>query len=241
MGVNLANDKDLQALADRINAGHQVLERGATGAGRERRRAMNDVTNPADRRDKVGQWQARNAAQVERALVNARRRVQQLGSDARPRVARRSSSTPADLMEARMPELIALCVKEAGKSLSASVAEVREAVDFCRYYAVQSRKLFGQPEKLPGRPANPTNCSCMAAACSSASARGIFRWRISWVRSPPRWRPATRDRQAGRADHADAHLGGEAAARSRRAGDVLQFLPGDGATVGAALDPRSSA
>ena len=41
----------------------------------------------------------------------------------------------ADLMEAHMPELMALAVREAGKTLNNAIAEVREAVDFCRYYA----------------------------------------------------------------------------------------------------------
>ena len=56
----------------------------------------------------------------------------------------------ADLMEENMAELMALCVKEAGKTLPDAVAEVREAVDFCRYYAVEGRKHFGSSMKLPG-------------------------------------------------------------------------------------------
>lgn len=56
----------------------------------------------------------------------------------------------ADLMEENMAELMALCVREAGKTLGDAVAEIREAVDFCRYYAVEGRKHFGQGHKLPG-------------------------------------------------------------------------------------------
>jgi len=56
----------------------------------------------------------------------------------------------ADLMEENMAELLALCVREAGKTLPDAVAEVREAVDFCRYYAAEGRKHFGAPEVLPG-------------------------------------------------------------------------------------------
>lgn len=48
----------------------------------------------------------------------------------------------ADALEANRDELIAICVKEAGKTVGDSVAEVREAVDFCRYYAARAEKMF---------------------------------------------------------------------------------------------------
>jgi len=56
----------------------------------------------------------------------------------------------ADLMEANRNELIALCSVEAGKGLQDGIDEVREAVDFCRYYANQARELMGKPIQLPG-------------------------------------------------------------------------------------------
>jgi RHH-type transcriptional regulator, proline utilization regulon repressor / proline dehydrogenase / delta 1-pyrroline-5-carboxylate dehydrogenase len=56
----------------------------------------------------------------------------------------------ADLLEACTPELLALCVREAGKTFPDAVAEVREAVDFCRYYAQRARQDFAGPEPLPG-------------------------------------------------------------------------------------------
>ena len=46
--------------------------------------------------------------------------------------------------------LLALCVREAGKTLVDSVADWREAIDFLRYYAAQARRLFGSPVMLPG-------------------------------------------------------------------------------------------
>ncbi|RVU49499.1 L-glutamate gamma-semialdehyde dehydrogenase [Rubrivivax rivuli] len=55
----------------------------------------------------------------------------------------------ADLLEARLPAYCGLLVKEAHKTLGDTVAEVREAVDFCRYYADQAEaRLMDQP--LPG-------------------------------------------------------------------------------------------
>ncbi|UCH16792.1 MAG: bifunctional proline dehydrogenase/L-glutamate gamma-semialdehyde dehydrogenase PutA [Burkholderiales bacterium] len=55
----------------------------------------------------------------------------------------------ADALEARMPEFCALLVREAGRTLGDAVAEVREAVDFCRYYAQQACALLA-PQALPG-------------------------------------------------------------------------------------------
>lgn len=56
----------------------------------------------------------------------------------------------AELLESNMHELIALCTYEAGKSLQDGIDEVREAVDFCRYYANQARHMFAAPIQLPG-------------------------------------------------------------------------------------------
>lgn len=47
----------------------------------------------------------------------------------------------ADLLELHMDELMAICIKEAGKTAQDSVAEVREAVDFCRYYAINAESI----------------------------------------------------------------------------------------------------
>jgi RHH-type proline utilization regulon transcriptional repressor/proline dehydrogenase/delta 1-pyrroline-5-carboxylate dehydrogenase len=56
----------------------------------------------------------------------------------------------ADRLEQRKAHFIALLQSEGGKTLDDSVSEVREAVDFCRYYAMQGRKLFGDGEEMPG-------------------------------------------------------------------------------------------
>ena len=55
----------------------------------------------------------------------------------------------ADLLEERRDALMALCVQEAFKSIADSIGEVREAADFCRYYAAQARTGM-QPVELPG-------------------------------------------------------------------------------------------
>lgn len=56
----------------------------------------------------------------------------------------------ADLLEEHKEKFIALCSIEAGKTLQDGIDEVREAVDFCRYYAVEAKKMFGAPLKMPG-------------------------------------------------------------------------------------------
>ena len=56
----------------------------------------------------------------------------------------------ANLLEQRRAHLIALLQREGGKTLDDALSEVREAVDFCRYYAAEGRKLFGEGEPLPG-------------------------------------------------------------------------------------------
>lgn len=56
----------------------------------------------------------------------------------------------ADLLEQRRASFIALLQDEGGKTLDDALAEVREATDFCRYYAAQGRKLFGAGTALPG-------------------------------------------------------------------------------------------
>ena len=55
----------------------------------------------------------------------------------------------ADLIETNRDVLMFLCVKEGGRLLPDALAEVREAVDFCRYYALQAEKVFSM-QQLPG-------------------------------------------------------------------------------------------
>ena len=101
---------------------------------------------------------------VEKALQNA---VAALPAwDATPAASRAAIlEHAADLLEQRMPQYIALCTKEAGKTIPDGVAEVREAVDFLRYYAAQARTDF-VPHPLPG----PTGESNALQLCG----RGVF-------------------------------------------------------------------
>ena len=155
MGANLANDNELKALAEAVNAKRGPWTAAPLVPGAQSAEAPRDVTNPADRRDIVGQSRHADAATIEKALANAV--AAQESWDAMPAASRAAIlEHAADQLEARRGEFIALCVREAGKTIPAAISEVREAVDMCRYYAGQARKLFGQPENLPG-PTGETN------------------------------------------------------------------------------------
>jgi RHH-type proline utilization regulon transcriptional repressor/proline dehydrogenase/delta 1-pyrroline-5-carboxylate dehydrogenase len=56
----------------------------------------------------------------------------------------------ANLLEQRRAHFIALLQREGGKTLDDALSEVREAADFCRYYAAEGRRLFGDGETMPG-------------------------------------------------------------------------------------------
>jgi RHH-type proline utilization regulon transcriptional repressor/proline dehydrogenase/delta 1-pyrroline-5-carboxylate dehydrogenase len=62
----------------------------------------------------------------------------------------------ADALEVNLGRMVALLASEAGKTLDDGVSEVREAVDFCRYYAAEARRIFGTPMAMPG-PAGEDN------------------------------------------------------------------------------------
>ena len=240
MGINLANDDQLRELAGAL---HQAgagtwsaapLVPGATTAGERIA-----VTNPADRREVVGHWQPADAATVERALANAV--AAQPAWDAMPAASRAAIlEHAADLMEARMPLFMAMCTKEAGKTLADGVAEVREAVDFLRYYALQAREHFA-PMALPG-PTGESNQLQLAGrgvfVCISPwnFPLAIFAGQIAAALAAGNSVIAKPAEQTNLVGFACVQLLHEAGIPK----DVLQFVPGDGATVGAALtrDPR---
>ena len=222
MGINLANDDELRALADaRIEqAGAGTLARRAAGTGR---RAVDAATiaghqprRPPPGRSATGM--PPTAPRSRRALQNAVAAQPGWDRHAGRRRAPRSWNTPPTCWKRACREYIALCVKEAGKTLPDGVAEVREAVDFLRYYAAQARAQFGAPERLPG----PTGESNQL----QLHGRGVFvcisPWNFPLAIFLGQVAAAlaagnTRDRQAGRADQPDRPRRGEAAARSRRA------------------------
>ena len=240
MGANLANDNDLRALAERINAAAKPWRAAPLVQGAVVSSAALPVTNPADRRQTVGEWQPADSGTVEKALANAV--AAQPAWDRTPAASRAAIlEHAANLLEQRLPDYIALCVKEAGKTIPDSVAEVREAVDFLRYYAAQARAQFGAPEQLPGPTGESNQLQLQGRGvfvCISPwnFPLAIFLGQVSAALAAGNSVIAKPAEQTNLIGHAAVKLLHEAGIPEA----VLQFLPGDGATVGAALtkDPR---
>ncbi|WAC62607.1 bifunctional proline dehydrogenase/L-glutamate gamma-semialdehyde dehydrogenase PutA [Pseudoxanthomonas sp. SL93] len=240
MGANLANDNDLRALAERINAAVKPWRAAPLVPGAVVTSTALPVTNPADRRQTVGEWQPADSGTVEKALANAV--AAQPAWDRTPAASRAAIlEHAANLLEQRLPDYIALCVKEAGKTIPDSVAEVREAVDFLRYYAAQARAQFGAPEHLPGPTGESNQLQLQGRGvfvCISPwnFPLAIFLGQVSAALAAGNSVIAKPAEQTNLIGHAAVKLLHEAGIPEA----VLQFLPGDGATVGAALtkDPR---
>jgi RHH-type proline utilization regulon transcriptional repressor/proline dehydrogenase/delta 1-pyrroline-5-carboxylate dehydrogenase len=184
-----------------------------------------NVVNPARVNDVAGTVRATGTAQIATAV-----RVAQL---AQPRWAARPVGEraeilrrAADLYEANAAEFFALATREAGKTLADGIAEVREAVDFLRYYAGEAA---GVEDETSARGAivciSPWNFPLaiftgqVAAALATGNAA---------IAKPAEQTPL---------------IAAKAVALLREAGvpeDVIQMLPGDGPSVGAPLtaDPR---
>ena len=135
-----------------------VFGRGGGGSGRL-------IHNPADREDRVGECVDACPNDVERAFALASREQpawDAAGAEARARVLR----DVADRLERDRDRLVSVLVCEAGKTLPDAVAEVREAVDFCRYYAAEAIRRLIESHSLPG----PTGESNQL----SLHGRGVF-------------------------------------------------------------------
>jgi RHH-type proline utilization regulon transcriptional repressor/proline dehydrogenase/delta 1-pyrroline-5-carboxylate dehydrogenase len=107
------------------------------------------VTNPFDTTRVLGHVSEATEADLD-AAVDAAARAQvawdRTGGAGRATVLR----AMADALEADLDRLVALLSREAGKTLNDGVAEVREAADFCRYYAMLAERDFGGPQTLKG-------------------------------------------------------------------------------------------
>jgi RHH-type proline utilization regulon transcriptional repressor/proline dehydrogenase/delta 1-pyrroline-5-carboxylate dehydrogenase len=165
-GIDLA---DLPSLAELREGFDVAMNRPWQAApligGVERMGRGRDVTGPADRRRVIGTISDAGPGDVADAIGRAGRAQaawDQLGGAARAAVLERA----ADILEARTPAFIALITREGGRTIPNALDEVREAIDFCRYYAVEARRQFGDAEPLPG-PTGERNLYKLAG-------RGVF-------------------------------------------------------------------
>jgi len=141
-----------------------------------------------------------------------------------------------DALEANADHLIAICTREAGKTLADGVAEVREAVDFCRYYAHLAQTKFAGPETLKG-PVGETNSL-------ELNGRGVFvcisPWNFPLAIFTGQIAAALAAGNAVLAKPAEQTplIAAQAVALFHQAGldpALLHLVPGRGETVGAAL------
>lgn len=235
MGINLACATDLRELASAIDAEQGPWHATALVSGHASEGAARAISDPADRRRTVGHVVDADASAVARSVDNAAHA--QPGWDRMPVAGRaRILEHAADLMESRSARFIALCVREAGKTIPDAIAEVREAVDFLRYYAREARTLMGQPTELPG-PTGESNRLFL-------NGRGVFVAISPWnfplaiFTGQIAAALATGNSVLAKPAEQTSLIGFEAVKLLHEAGipvDVLQFLPGDGATIGAAL------
>jgi RHH-type proline utilization regulon transcriptional repressor/proline dehydrogenase/delta 1-pyrroline-5-carboxylate dehydrogenase len=237
MGVDLSSTFERERLqaevrkldGERLNAGPIVNGKPVAA------RAVLPVVSPADHNRLLGE--AREAAPEDieaafRSAASAQREWDEAGGPARAGVLR----AMGDALEADMDRLVAIAVREAGKTLLDGVAEVREAVDFCRYYALLAERQFGAPELLNG-PVGETNHL-------SLHGRGVFvcisPWNFPLAIFTGQVAAALAAGNAVLAKPAEQTplIAAEAVRLFHGAGldpRLLHLLPGRGETVGAAL------
>ena len=237
-GVNLANERALGELAQAMQtyADCQWHARPLLAEGIAKSDvAPVSVVNPAQPSSVTGTVINATAEQTEQAIEAARAFAPSW--DATPADERAQAlEQAADSLEACMPELLALCVREAGKTINDGIAEIREAVDFLRYYAVEARSRFSEPMPLPGPTGERNELSLHGRgvfACISPwnFPLAIFLGQVSAalaagnavLAKPAEQTPLIATRAVN-----ILHAAGIPRA-------ALQLLPGDGATVGARL------
>ena len=232
MGLDLGDEQQLAQLSESLLASTSDLHRArpllgalpgalpgtaTTAAPREAR----ELRNPADHRDLVGTVVDANMSEVSAACACAAAAAPAWAAT-EPATRAAALWRAADLLEERRARLLGLIVRESGKSLSNSVSEVREAVDFLRYYGAQARERFRRGDH---RPLGPVVCispwnfplAIFTGQVAAALAAG----------NPVLAKPAE---ETPLIAAAAVQLLLEAGIPS----DVLQFLPGAG-EVGAAL------
>jgi len=105
--------------------------------------------DPSDTRREIGTHINCSPDDVTLAIAiahGAQPKWDNLGGVARGKILARA----ADLFEEHMAPLVALIVREGGRTLQSAINDFREAVDFLRYYSVQAEREFEQPIRLPG-------------------------------------------------------------------------------------------
>lgn len=226
-GYDLANEQQLKTLSEALVASAaQTWQAAPLLAGIPTAQPPHAVINPADARDRVGEVCDASEADVQLALTQA---VAATASAAAILPSDRALllQRTADLMENAMPQLLGLLVREAGKTVPNAIAEVREAVDFLRYYAQQAAGLTPEDHQPLGVVVCISPWNFPLAIFTGQIAAALAAGNV--VLAKPAEQTPLIAAQAVQLLH-DAGI----------PRDQLQFLPGSGERVGAALagDPR---
>ena len=149
-GADFGNPAELAALRGELAAAAGGAYAGGPVLSRAEATAPSvPVLSPANAAVPVGLTRDATEAEIIGAMTSCARA--QRSWDATPAEQRAAClEKAADLLEARRGLFLHLLVREAGKTLPDAIAEIREAVDFCRYYARRGRELFAAPEELAG-------------------------------------------------------------------------------------------
>ncbi len=193
------------------------------------------ITAPHDRRFKVGAvHEAGDDAVVKAMAVAAARQHEwdRLGGGSRAAILEKAAS----LYEEKSARLMALLVQEAGKTLDNALADLREAVDFLRYYAAQARVDFSGQLRLPGPTGENNELSLHGRGVFACIAPwnfplAIFTGQVAAALAAGNAVIAKPAEQTPLVAHEAVkllHLAGVPAG-------VLHFLPGDGARIGRTL------
>jgi RHH-type proline utilization regulon transcriptional repressor/proline dehydrogenase/delta 1-pyrroline-5-carboxylate dehydrogenase len=238
LGVDLSSKDEAERLVAAVSAldASGPLRAGPIVEGTLRTTGdAQDVRSPADRTRVLGQAYEASAADIDaafRAAEAAQPAWDALGGPGRAKVLR----AMGDALEMNADRLIAICCREAGKTLVDGVSEVREAVDFCRYYADLAEQQFASAETLTG-PVGETNTLSMHG-------RGVFvcisPWNFPLAIFTGQIAAALSAGNAVLAKPAEQTplIAAEAVRLFHQAGldpRLLALLPGRGETVGAAL------
>jgi RHH-type proline utilization regulon transcriptional repressor/proline dehydrogenase/delta 1-pyrroline-5-carboxylate dehydrogenase len=242
-GLNLASERAVRELAGRMQpfaSNRWDVEPLLARPLRVKQPITHENRNPALPSDVVGSVRDATEAEVEQAIATA---LDFADSWDRTPAGERAAilERAADALEDRLPEFMALCAREAGKSVRDCIAEVREAADFARYYALQARREFARPTVLPGPTGEHNQLSLHGRgvfACISPwnFPLAIFTGQVTAALAAGNTVLAKPAEQTPAVASVATRLLHEAGVPA----EALQFLPGEGSTVGVRLtsDPR---
>ncbi len=150
LGEDFGDPASLAVLEAEVRRHAQVRHQGGPIlSGRPAADLDTPVTSPADTREVVGLTRDASHGEI-RAAMTAAAAAQFAWNATAAEVRAACLQKAAELLQERRGVFLSLLVREAGKTLPDAVAELREAVDFCRYYAARARELFGAEQQLPG-------------------------------------------------------------------------------------------